>query len=184
MTFFANFPSINVDLTIKADTSPIKVTLQDLTTTVGMTITQQDLETMCFRYTIKDGELPQLLSKQFYNSPDYDWTILYINKIANINAEWPLKSVELLNYVTAKYGSANIYATYGYLKLPENVFMDQAFMNSRYSIDNTKYSDWQPVPVTNYDYEDSINEQKRFIYIIKPENLTTFVSNFNAALVS
>ena len=177
MAFFDAFPSIDVTYTIKTDSGPIIATIQDLTTNVGMIITPTDMDIMCFRYTIKDGELPQNLSQRFYNSPDYDWTILYINSIFNLNTDWPISQLNLLDYVSNKYGAANINNVNCYMKIPENVVMDQSFIVSNYG---SQYA----VPMTNYQWEEWVNEQNRYIYIIKAENISTFVQKFTAAVLS
>lgn len=177
MVFFANFPAITVDFTQKTDSVTTIQVIQDLSTNIAMTILPQDLDTMCLKYTIKDGELPESLSIKFYGNPDYGWTIQYVNGIANINNEWPLNGLELLEYVSNKYGASNINALNCYQKIPEGFIMDQTFITDMYGSQFVQ-------PMTNMDIEDAINEQKRFIYIIKPENLTRFVSTFNSALAS
>jgi hypothetical protein len=175
MVYFANVPAITVDFTIKGDSAPIVQTIQDITTTIGMNILPLDLETLCFRYMIRSGDMPETLSQKYYGSIEYDWTILYINGIANMNNEWPLNEIELMEYVSLKYGSTNINAINSYQKLPEGVTMDQSFIIAQYG---SQYV----FPVTNYNFEDMKNDQKRYIRIVKPENLTDFVTKYNAAL--
>ena len=177
MTFFESFPSKQVTYTIKTDSTPIVATIQDLTTSVGMVITPTDLNIMCFKYTIKNSDLPQTLSQQFYNSPEFDWTILYINGIFNLNTDWPLKELQLREFVSDKYGVSNIDAANCYLKVPENVIMDHSFIVSNYG---AQYA----VALSNYDWEEFLNEQKRYIYCLKPENVSDFVLKFTTALNS
>jgi hypothetical protein len=175
MAYFSYFPTISYDFTSATDISPIVETMVDLSTRINMVISDQDLENLCLRYTIANGEMPEHISYNFYGTPDLAWTILYINGIGNINNEWPLTDIALSEYVTDKYGAANIYAIHHYEKLPEGVVMDQ-----NYIVDN--YGSSALNPVTNMDYESSLNETKRFIYIIKPENIGQFVKQYTSLL--
>ncbi len=176
MTYFSKFPQITYDFTVKSDPSKITETFTDLTTKVMMFISDQDLENLCFHYTIKGSELPENISQTYYSTPELAWTITYINKIGNLSTDWPLSDIELLNYVSNKYGISNIYSIHHYVKTPENVVMDQSYIISQYG---SQYA----LPVTNLDYETSINEYKRMIYLIKPEYITSFVNNYFNQLV-
>jgi hypothetical protein len=177
MTAFTNFPAITYDFTSKTDAIPVVETIQDLTTKISLIISDADMENLCFRYTIKNGELPQTISQNTYGTFDYDWTILYINTIANLNAEWPLTDLELIAYATTKYGFNNLYNIHHYEKLPEGLVMDSDFITNMYGAQYVN-------PLTNVDYETELNEQKRFIYVIKKENISNFVTQFNALLLA
>jgi hypothetical protein len=175
MPLFENYPAITYTFTSRTDATPIIETIQDLSTKIQMVISAADLENLCSRYLVKTGELPQHISFNTYGTTDYDWTVLYINGIGNLNAEWPLSDLELIKFVSAKYGASHIYDTHHYEKLPEGLEMDFNFITSQYGAQYVS-------PVTNMDYETIMNEQKRMIYVIKPENISDFISQFKANL--
>lgn len=176
MSYFKNFPLISYDFSSKADVAKITAVITDLSTKINLVISNSDLENLCFRYVVKNTELPENISQTFYNTPELSWTIMYINGIANLNNEWPLSDLELLNYVSNIYGTSNIYSVHHYEKLPENIQMDQQFIIANYgsSLLNT---------VTNIDYETRLNEYKRLLYIIRPEYINDFVKSYNAGLL-
>ena len=175
MGIFASYPAITYDFTTRTDANQIIETIQDLTTKISMVISDADFDNMCVHYSIQNGELPETISQKIYGTTDYDWAILYINGIGNLNAEWPLSDIELIEFATLKYGAPYIYDVHHYEKLPENLVMDESFIISQYGAQYVN-------PITNVDYETSVNEQKRFIYVIKPENISTFVTKYKAAL--
>lgn len=175
MVYFAKFPTIEYEFTSKTDTNRFIETGVDVSTRIEMVISDEDFQNMCTRYTIGNGELPEHVSNRFYNTPDLAWTVLYINGIGNINNEWPLRDIELNDYVIKKYGLANINNIHHYEKLPEGIVMDQQFIISNYGADKVN-------PITNMDYETIKNEYKRLIYVIKPENIGDFVSRYMALL--
>lgn len=175
MAYFSSFPSLTYDFTSKTDAQPIVEVVTDISTRVGMVISDADFENMCQRYVVRSGELPEHVSQTFYNTPDLAWTVFYINNLGDINSEWPLSDSELSKYITNKYGVGNELKVHHYEKLPEGIVMDQAFIISTYgqSAVNT---------VTNTDYEIQLNELKRLIYVIKPENIASFVSKYTALI--
>lgn len=175
MAYFSKFPTLSYDFTTQTDVTPIVETGIDVSTRISLVVTDQDFADMTQRYTIASGEMPEHVSFGFYGTPDLAWTILYINGIGNINAEWPLSDIDLNEFIATKYGVQNVNNIHHYEKLPEGVVMDRQFI-----IDN--YGQNSLLPVTNTDYEIEKNEQKRYIYIIKPSFISVFVKNYMAKL--
>ena len=42
------------------------------------------------KYTIQDGERPDVIADKLYGSPDRDWIVVLTSGITNIKDEWPL----------------------------------------------------------------------------------------------
>ena len=42
------------------------------------------------KYTISDGERPDLIAKKFYGTPELDWVILLTNSIINSHFDLPI----------------------------------------------------------------------------------------------
>lgn len=120
-------------------------------------------------YDILDGETPEIIADKVYNRSDYHWLILIANEIIDPRYDWPLSNAALHNYVTDTYGAGNEYAIHHYINAVGDV------VHSSYT-DGTKY------PVTNFDYEDQINESKRRIQLIKPQFVSQFIQNFVGTL--
>ena len=176
MPYFENFPRIKYDFTARGDVTPLVEVIQDTTTKISMFISPADLDDLCFRYTIKVGELPEHISQKYYKTTSLAWTILFVNGIGNITNEWPLTDLKLNEYVIKLYGLTNINAIHHYEKLPENLAMDRQFI-----IDN--YGSASLNTVTNLDYETALNEYKRLIYVIKSEYINTFTKQYTSLLV-
>jgi hypothetical protein len=130
-------------------------------------------------HTILDGETPQSLAKSIYGSQFYHWVILVTNEIHNPYFDWPLEQLDLERVCEQKYGTA-MYVTRHYehngLVVGEvKVFKDAA--------------SWVPPTfsglaeaVSFYDYEQELNDQKRYITILRPELLGEFVKQFGDSL--
>ena len=119
---------------------------------------------------IADGETPDVLAYRFYGSSDYHWLILICNDIVNPYESWPLPNSKVLEMTVAKYGVGNDTATHHYcLAAAPNIVVDY------------NYSDYQSqiiLEVTNYEYELAANDNKRQIFLLKPEYLKDFVNTY------
>lgn len=116
-------------------------------------------------YDIKDGETPEIVSDKFYGSSFYHWIILHTNDILDARYEWPLSNRNLIAYCNDKY--TNPGATHHY----EN--SDGIIVNS---------STPGATPISNFMYEDRLNESKRRIKVLKPQYVSLIVDDFTKKL--
>ena len=56
-----------------------------------------------YKYSIKDGETPEQLSKKFYGETERHWIILSMNNIVDPFYDWPLSHRSFIKYVENKY---------------------------------------------------------------------------------
>jgi hypothetical protein len=115
------------------------------------------------QYDIVDGETPEIIAEKIYGNALYHWIVMLANDIYDYRADFPLTSVALEQYVTDKYGSGNEYDDHHYID--SNGFVvssDQAGATS----------------VSNMQYEQDLNEQKRRIKIISPSLINVILKNY------
>jgi hypothetical protein len=136
-------------------------------------------------YFIKSDERPDNVAFKVYGEEDLDWVILITNNILNIQEEWPLPTNLYNEYLLEKYGSYEaIYEVHHYESkvitsidgvtvLQGGLQVDQNFRFEYYeeSIDSHVSIEDCSVAVTNYIYEERIQEKKRTIKILKPKYL-------------
>ena len=117
------------------------------------------------KYLIRDGDRPDTLADQFYGNSDYHWIILYANgsKFLNPYYDWPMGNYDLNKFITKKYGVGNFSETHHY----EDV--------NKYEVDSTASG---ATAVTNYLYEETLNDAKRTIRIMQPEFVGLVVDEF------
>ena len=137
------------------------------------------------KYKIKGDDRPDNVAYEVYGDANLDWLVLTCNNILNVYDEWPMTQINFENYLLEKYGTyENINGTHhfettevkntsGVVILPAGLEVD-----SNYSI--TFFDDViegmttvsSPVTeVTNYMYEDRLQEDRRNIFILKPRFL-------------
>ena len=135
------------------------------------------------KYKIIGNERPDEVAKKVYDEEKLDWLILLANNVINQVEEWPLDQQSFQNYLISKYGSEeNIYAVHHYesdeiqdstgkvvfpgkLEVPQDIsitYYDSGLGTERVSSSFT-------YAVTNYDYEEKIQNNRRNIYILKRE---------------
>jgi len=114
-------------------------------------------------YDIRQGETPDILADKLYNDSALYWVILIANEIIDPRWDWPLDDAVLRNFIIEKYGLANIYATHHHVNSAGYIVHSSTTPNTA---------------VTNYDYEQTLNDAKRRISIIKPVYISNFVDNF------
>jgi hypothetical protein len=135
------------------------------------------------KYEIEGNERPDEVAYKFYDDSTLDWIILLSNNILNIQTEWPMDQQSFDTYLLKKYGD---YETlYGGIRhyettevvnndsvriVPAGLIVPEDYSVTFYDADLQGYVIAQgiTVPVTNYEYEEKLDNKKRGIYILKP----------------
>ena len=191
MSYFRELPNISyVSLLPNQNRSDERIEVKNLfkraklRTDVDQSVTSFDY------YLIQDNERPDIIAQKVYDNADLDWVILVTNNITSIRNQWPLSNNDLYNYCLEKYGSdENIMAThhfetketkdqYGRILLEGKLIVDQNFTFTYTKDDNTSETISPAQSVSNYDYEQRLNEDKRKIRILKPALLSAFITDF------
>ena len=137
------------------------------------------------KYIIVADERPDNIARSFYGEAEYDWLVLLSNNILNFYEEWPLSQKSFDEFLIEKYGSYDkINAAKHYksrevtnskgirilekdLIVPENYSV--TFFDDGLKREVTKSG--ITIPVTNLDYENELQEEKRNIFLINPQYL-------------
>lgn len=179
--YFENFDFIRYDFTTITDDSPIIENIVDLSKRVQLRITQTDLDRLCDKYVILDGETPEKISYKLYNNPLYHWTILYINEMINYHMNWPLSDLAIVEFCKKKYGEDHIYDRHHYEKITELIVMDDTYIQEQINLGN--FDSDSLVEVSNLEYEERQNTLKRFIKVISPNRISGFLDMYNEAMI-
>ena len=146
------------------------------------------------KYEIIGDERPDNVAEKVYGNDNLDWVILMSNNIININNEWPLTQLQLNLFLDNKYTPQELVSIHHYetlelrdnknqLILPAGLVVDEDFNLEYLSGGQVKSTnslvDGRPVKaVTFYDYENSLNDKKRNINVLKQEFLGIFLKDF------
>ena len=156
MAYFKYFPVIAYDVRGKKNQVQI-----DFITNILIRVRKKlDLTKLAFfdEYFLQDGDTPESLAHQVYNDSQLHWVILYTNYMTNPYYDWPLTYFDLKKFVDKKY--SNINATHHY---------EDA---DKYEVDSTASG---ATAITNFIYEETLNDAKRNIKVIKIEYVAQII---------
>ena len=137
------------------------------------------------KYSITGNDRPDNVAFEIYKDSSLDWLVLMSNNIVNIQNEWPISNRDFDELMLEKYGSYD--TLFNGIHHYETIEVKDALgvkivnaglkVESDYSV--TFFDDraggmrtvTPTIPVTNYQYEQDINEGKRNIYLLQPRYL-------------
>ena len=137
------------------------------------------------KYIIVADERPDNIARSFYGEAEYDWLVLLSNNILNFYEEWPLTQKSFDEFLIEKYGSYDKINAVKHYKSREvtnskgiRILEKDLIVPENYSVtffdDGLKREVTKSgitIPVTNLDYENELQEEKRNIFLIKPQYL-------------
>jgi hypothetical protein len=138
------------------------------------------------KYKIVGDDRPDNVAFEVYNDSSLDWLVLLSNNVLNVQSEWPLPQTDFDRFVLDKYGdydtlyngihhyeTTEVKNTQGVTIIPAGLQVDSSYSVSYYDF----FTDLQvttgnlAIPVTNYEYEEKVENDKRNIFILKPRYL-------------
>ena len=122
-------------------------------------------------YDVKDGETPEMIAHKYYGNVGYHWTILLVNDIVDYYEDWPMSVQKFEAFVKEKY--TNPQAIHHYE-------ISQTSGDTTVTIDvGMNTSDYpSATAISNYQYEDKLQEKKRQIRLIGTRYIDDFVKEF------
>ena len=156
----------------------------------------QNVFTIFDKYEIPDEFRPENVAEEYYGNDELDWVILTVANITNVRNQWPLNNRDIYEYSLEKYGSAlnatRLFETKEVKDSKNNIILEQGkVVDSDFEF---KYYDTTTGVVTvkgtsvrtgisNFDYEVRLNNEKRNIYLLKPDYLQQFLNDFRDIMV-
>jgi len=192
MSYFRELPDIDYQSQLSSKNSSLNyVRVKNLFRRVKLRDDLQNVFTLFNKYQISEGERPDTVAERIYGSSDLDWVVLLSANIINVRNEWPLSNRDLYRFVEEKYGLDRMYEikyyqttevknNNGNLILPAGKVVDSDFTIP--NPDNPYITLNPVVGVSNYDYEIDKNNQKRSIYILKPQYLQQYLNDIRSIM--
>ena len=186
MSYFRELPDLYYQSPLASRISSREyVRVKNLFRRVKLRDDLQNVFTLFNKYEIDEGERPDTVAEELYGSADLDWVVMLTAGIINVRDQWPLSNFELYRYAENKYGenlntvsfweTTEVKDSKGRLILPKG-----KVVNENFTIPNPDSPSQNLNPTTgisNYEYEVRKNEEKRLIYILKPEYLQLYLGD-------
>ena len=144
------------------------------------------------KYPIEGNDRPDNVAQKVYENPDLDWLILLANNITHIPTEWPMAQNDFDRFLLEKYDNYNtIYNGVHHHEtievkdsnnvtiVPAGLEVNSDFTQTYYDyfIGEMKTESNITRPVTNYEYEEKLENDKRQIYILKTEYISVVLDD-------
>ena len=171
MSYFDMFP--NIYYSAKGDG---KFTImKDLLARVKLIANVKDNILGFDYYDVKDGETPEMIAHKYYGDVNLHWTILVVNDVIDYYEDWPMSVQRFEQFVKDKYDN------------PQGIHhyeISQTSGDTTVKIDvgmnTTEYQ--SATAISNYQYEDSLQEKKRQIRLIGTRYIDSFVKEFESKM--
>ncbi len=138
------------------------------------------------KYKIIGDERPDNVAEKYYEDPTLDWVVLLSNNITNIQTEWPLSEYSYNNFLIDKYGTdeklqethhyecTGVKNSIGGIIVEEGLHVPVGFAVTYfdYVLSSNVSATNLTKDVSNFEYENNIQDAKRNIFILKPEYLS------------
>ena len=146
------------------------------------------------KYQITGDDRPDNVAFEVYRDSNLDWLVLISNNIINIQTEWPLPQRDFDRFLLDKYGDYNtlyngihhyetqeIKNSQGVTMVPAGLQVDSDYSISFYDFFIDQQIEIGPtiavLPVTNYEYEKKVEDDKRNIFLLKPRYLNVVLDD-------
>ena len=147
------------------------------------------------KYKIIGNERPDQVAYKIYGDSNLDWLVMLTNNILTYQDEWPLQDNAFYNYLLAKYGTEEklievhhyetqeVKSSLGVtivpkgLEVPSNysvTFYDDGAMKTESLVDT----------ITNYEYEQKIQDDRRNIFLLKRQFLSLALETMEEVLIN
>tara|TARA_B100000424_G_scaffold147297_1_gene112284 strand:+ start:783 stop:1439 length:657 start_codon:yes stop_codon:yes gene_type:complete len=139
------------------------------------------------KFLVEGDDRPDNVAYQLYGDEELDWVVLISNNIINVRDEWPMSQGDFQRYLDNKYDPVQLGQIHHYetkeVRLPNGILVLQkglevdADFTFSYSYQGADYNVNDVTSVSNLQYEIQKNDDKRSIYVIKPEYVSIIISD-------
>lgn len=139
------------------------------------------------KFMVEGDDRPDNVAYQLYEDDQLDWVVLLSNNIINVRDEWPMSQYDFQRYIDNKYDPVQLGQIHHYetkeIRLPDGVLALQAGLEVdanftfSYSYESTDYNINDVISISNLEYEIKKNDDKRSIYVIRPEYVNIIISD-------
>ena len=150
------------------------------------------------KYKIVGDDRPDNVAFDFYGDSELDWLVLACNNIINVQNEWPMLQNDFDRFLLDKYETyVNLNATHHYetqeiknsrdvVIVPKELQCESdytlTYFDSNVGRLVTVQSDDCTTEVTNYTYEERIEDAKRNIYLLIPQYVSIIRDDMEEAM--
>ena len=176
--YFKNFPTIIYDAVGNGEFKDVKNLLRRVAIRAKVKTNALLYDT----YDVKEGESPESIADKLYDDPELHWVVLLVNDVTDRYHQWPLNYSQFNQYIADKYDNIDGVHHYELAQSSGNTDTKiEVYNNSAlYSGDQDFYS--TATTITNREYEETQQDQKRQIRLLDPRYIQQFVEEYETLM--
>jgi len=143
------------------------------------------------KYFIEGDDRPDNVADKVYGDSTLDWVVLLSNNILNVQSEWPMNQQVFEKYLLEKYldirlvedthhyESIEVKDPDGKILFPEGLEVDEDQSITYFDRGTESYVTINDMvtEVTNYQYEERLNDAKRQIFLLKTKYINIVIDD-------
>lgn len=151
-------------------------------------------DSICADYIVEEGETPMQLAQDFYGNPELYWVLLNLNDVVNPWFDWPMDYNTLIRYTISKYGLVDedsLYydpnfqtsggtepAFFGFDEFwfPRDRLFEALLMYPQFTTEEEFKN--AANPMSYLEYEGMLNDERRYIRVIRPDEITNVINDY------
>jgi hypothetical protein len=177
--FFENHPRISYDV----QKNGISHTVQNPLVRFKIQELLKSRSALYYTHDIEEGQSIEFIADRYYGDSTLDWVIYIVNDIIDPQYDLPMDYQQFVAYVKSKYGSVesalNTVHHYEHIIQIQSVLFDGTIVPEKVIVvDETTYNtlvSTERREVSNYTYEERLNESKRTIKVLHTDYLGQFL---------
>jgi len=172
MQYFETFPNRLYDIKGDGNQKLVKDIFRRMKVRDGV----KDNLALMSTYDVVNGDTPEIIAYKHFGSTDYFWVICLMNDITDRFYDWPLSDSAFETFVNEKYAEPGAIHHYEKTQLSgDQTGNGPGDFSHKIEVNST---DPDAQSVSNYEYEQRLQDQKRQIKLLDKGYLNTFVEEF------
>ena len=170
--YFNIFPRLTYDIDNKGNEKLVT----DIFRRIKVREDMKDNMVLFAKYQVPNGETPEVVSYKHLGTTDYFWIICMTNNVIDRYHDWPMSSRDFEQYVKDKY--TNPFAIHHYEATKTSGITTPQGPNDYSHLMEVNSDYVGAVSVSNYEYEQRLQDEKRSINLIEPRFVPLFIEEF------
>jgi len=178
--FFKNHPQVSYDI----QGNGVPRTVQNPLVRFKLLDVLKNRTALYYTHDIQEGQSLEFIANRYYGDSTLDWVIYIVNDIIDPQYDLPLDYQQFVAFVRSKYNSVesslNTIHHYEHIYQTQSVLFDGTIVPEKtINVDLTTYNGLVATDrreVSNYVYEEELNESKRSIKVLHVDYLVDFLA--------
>ena len=126
-------------------------------------------------YDVKNGETPESLADKLYGDSEYHWIIMLVNDITDRYHQWPMSEAQFSQYLKDKYSNPDAVHHY-------EISQESGDTDIKINIGTSNADYPTATSITNYEYEQKLQDDRRKIRLLDPSFINQFVTEYKSLM--